>query len=710
MSIVSYHKTSNGFDLKVGYQISYKKLGLELAILLVVVAVPVMYFFNPLGGEGSLTGPNGQSAENLEIRIQGELDAGEFASVKVTNQEGKPVEGAQIYVNEEPEGVTNAAGQYTVPISSSWTEVEFRVTKGNSTGTLTKEITSVSSPADGDGPDLDGSVSLSVDAPDSQSISENLEVSWTSTNNYDMNHRLISSTVTVESGGTEVEREINRGDSYENGESTDEEVVFTGSDLSDLGGGTWTVEVEDRWDHDIGTATAEISVTEPDFFVDMVSPESDNSYVIGDNFELEVSTQVQSDADQTVETSITIEDESGNTASEELAKTVSESEKTSFTKNFVTSELESLTVGDEWTVTATAEGTQTGSNSAESVQISTRQPEEDPEGSVSMDIVNPDSSITHDIGNDSLDLQWNSVNDYNTENTLTETEVSITDGSGGSYTNTFSYAEQVSSNASSTNQEIISSDAIELSSLTEGDWTIELTDNWEYGSSTSSVTITAEGGSSDDTVEEDDSSGNEQEQPNFFIQSPSDGDSLEGPVVSYSVNIDNVDNSNSRYELVKDQEVIDEGNLTSKSNSIDEEIMTNTSGSQDFFVRVIDNYWNEEYTSNAVTFSTDRKRGDFVDVDMYSPREGSFTSNNDVTFEITFNEVLDDIDSKLYINGELTAESVIESGSSSHTETETLTNGEHTYHFILESQSTPERLNSTLRTFEIGNDDTGDPQ
>jgi hypothetical protein len=632
------------------------------------------------------------------------VEAGEFASVNVKDGDEDPVYGAQIYANDEAIGVTNEAGQYTVPISSSASEVEFRVEKGNSSETLVKDVTGSSGTGSQD-TNLDGNVELSSSIPSETNKNSNLDISWESTNRYDINHRLISSTITISSSNEEIEREINRGNSYENGETANEEVAFTRSDLSELGSGPWTVEIEDRWDHDIETTEQEVTVNEPDFYTGINSPEQGNSYKIGENFALNVETEAKSDAEQTVETDISVSDSSGNSVEEQLAKTISAGETSTFSNEFAASELESLNVGDSWTVSATAEGTDTGSTSADSIQIETRQPEEDPEGSVSTTMVSPTSDTEVAMGNDSIDVEWNSQNDYNVENTIYESKISITDDSGGSYVNTVSRSESIAEGASASNLEIVTSELIELSSLSEGTWTVSVEDRWEYGSDTAevgSIQATSSGSDSNDENVNEDDSGNTQESANIFIQSPSDGDSLTGPVVNYDFNVDNVDNDMTTYQIIKGGENVAEGNLSQGSNSISREIMTQESGDQDYKINVTDDYWNEEYTSGTKTFSTERAEGDFIDIESFSPRDFGFTSNNNVQFEMTFNQVLDNIDAELYINEELEREFTITSGSSSHTEEVTLNQGEYEYRYLLESQETPETLNTSIRTFEVG--------
>jgi hypothetical protein len=156
------------------------------------------------------------------------------------------------------------------------------------------------------------------------------------------------------------------------------------------------------------------------------------------------------------------------------------------------------------------------------------------------------------------------------------------------------------------------------------------------------------------------------------------------------------------YQIIKGGENVAEGNLSQGSNSISREIMTQESGDQDYKINVTDDYWNEEYTSGTKTFSTERAEGDFIDIESFSPRDFGFTSNNNVQFEMTFNQVLDNIDAELYINEELEREFTITSGSSSHTEEVTLNQGEYEYRYLLESQETPETLNTSIRTFEVG--------
>lgn len=317
-----------------------------------------------------------------------------------------------------------------------------------------------------------------------------LDLEWSSIQNHSSQDTLEESKIEIsDEGGQVVDTTITRGSGSDadlnRGETTSYSYTFSSTELSSLEDSVWSIQVIDTWG-DGTEGQGGISVDAGSFgtVATDIYPDSTGSRVdLGEGFEVKWDSDNDYNVQQNlIETDFVFEDDSGNseTITRSIGDSVASEETTTNTESFSSSDFNNLDSG-EWTVTVNDVWDEETSNGDSHTFTAGS-------GSISSSITSPSADSTHDPSQDLL-VEWESSNNYDVDQELRSSQVVVSDGTN-SVDKPVTIGEVVSQGSSKQNSAtILSSD---LDTLNEGDWTVTITDTWDYGDSTDSIAITGQ--------------------------------------------------------------------------------------------------------------------------------------------------------------------------------------------------------------------------
>lgn len=329
-----------------------------------------------------------------------------------------------------------------------------------------------------------------IENPDSDythTRGNDLMIEWRSEQDHASSDTLEKSNVRVQDdSGNYVSENISRNIDVTSDENVSETYTFSSSDLSAFQDSDWRIEVTDYWSSGIkGEAPRIIEAgVYGSVGVDMDKAVIGNNVDLGEGFTVEWSSDNDYNVNQElIETEFLFEDEKGATQSitKNIGKSVSSGSSVANSVTFDKSDFSNIDSG-EWNLTLTDVWDE---DDVESDWHTFKAAS----GSISSSIETPTNTLSHNPDKD-LKINWSSTNNYDAAQVLQSSEVQIEDGDGNTVSQPFTVEESVSEDSTYDNSRIVYSK--ELEKLSEGSWTVSITDTWDYGDSTDSVSITGE--------------------------------------------------------------------------------------------------------------------------------------------------------------------------------------------------------------------------
>ncbi|MBY6294459.1 hypothetical protein GLU60_03660 [Nanohaloarchaea archaeon H01] len=476
-------------------------------------------------------------------------------------------------------------------------------------------------------------------------LDDGFEITWDSTNDYNIQQNLIETDFTFEDGkGNEETITRSIGSTVSSYESTSNTESFSPSDFNNLESGDWTVNVSDTWDEETSSGdTLSFTAGVGSISSSILSPSSSANHNPNQNLNIEWESKNDYDVGQKLQsTQISVSDGSSSVdKSVSIDTSVSQGSTKSNSATILSSDLDTLNEGS-WTISIT--DTWDYGDSTDSVSITG----ETVEGSVSTTISNPSSSLEHNSSDD-LTVDWSSTNNYNTGQELVESEVRVEGDSGIPYTETVSVGETVSS-GSTFNHDALNLSSEDLSELNPGDWDVTVTDTWELDESSSTVTFTAED-QSQSNDKETESSANY----SIGVSSPSSGSSFDYDSGEVTVEWTSSNDGDSSRKLTESSVIfeggaglteidsIDRGESVSSGDSVSRSVTYDSSTWEslepgDFTLTVRDDWEDGETVEGSVDVSIDSETDssqdpdnstdDSTDEDTNSSENGSDSTND----------------------------------------------------------------------------------